>query len=169
MMILKCVIEILAYIHLTLFTIAIFVLGWTFAKGITPALWRLGNGLAKRKIAIFAKGDNAVSLRNLLVDSKLLKAKNIIEITQVGDVGRAEPATVYLVFWHDWDTDIDEILRQKPDECALIVYAPYDRDPIPVDQMIKLDGKRHTAVTNFRGRLLNDIVSSMITTSYEKS
>jgi hypothetical protein len=34
--------------------------------------------------------------------------------------------------------------------------------------MRNLDGKRHTAVTNFRGRLLNDIVTAMITTSYEK-
>jgi hypothetical protein len=141
---------------------------YTFARGIIPAIWRLGNGLARRKIAIFAKGDNALSLRDLLVDSKLIDASNIIRITRVEDVGRAEQATVYLVFWHDWEADIDEVLRQKPDECALIVYAPYDRERIPTDQMKKLDGKRHTAVTNFRGRLLNDIVSSMITTSYEK-
>jgi hypothetical protein len=162
-------VEYLAYFHLAVFIFGILFLIYTFAKGITPAIWRLGNGLARRKIAIFAKGDNAVSLRDLLVDSKLLSAKNIIQITKLEDAGRAEPATVYLVFWHDWETDIDEILKQKPDECALIVYAPYDRDRIPTDQMKKLDGKRHTAVTNFRGRLLNDIVSSMITTSYEES
>ena len=75
---------------------------------------------------------------------------------------------MYLVVWHDWAADIVEILRQKPDQCALIVYAPYDRGRIPDGQMTLLDGKRHTAVTNFRGRLLNDIVASMITTSYEK-
>ncbi len=34
-----------------------------WADGILPALLRLGNGLAKRKIALFAKGDNASSLR----------------------------------------------------------------------------------------------------------
>lgn len=61
-----------------------------------------------------------------------------------------------------------DILFMKPDECALVVYAPYDQGRIPDEQMKKLDGKRHTAVTNFRGRLLNDIVASMITTSYEK-
>lgn len=142
---------------------------WVFARGIAPALWRLGNGLAKRKIALFAKGDNVASLRDLLLDSKLIQPENIIEITRVEDVGRAEPATLYLVFWHDWAVDIDAILDEKPDKCALIVYAPYDKDRIPTDQMKKLDGKRHTAVTNFRGRLLNDIVASMITTSYEKS
>ena len=139
-----------------------------WAKGIAPVLLRLGNGLAKRKIAIFAKGDNAGSLKHLLLDSKLFDAKNICEITKIEDIGRAEDATVYLVFWHDWAEHIAQILDQKPDQCALVVYAPYNLGRISDEQMKNLDGKRHTAVTNFRGRLLNDIVASMITTSYEK-
>jgi len=137
-------------------------------RGIFPALLRLGNGLAKRKIAIFAKSENLVSLKSLLMDSKLFKEKNMIGITKKEDIGRAECATMYLVFWHDWQDEITEILNKKPDECALIVYAPYDKGRITDDQMKNLDGKRHTAVTNFRGRLLNDIVTAMITTSYEK-
>ena len=137
-------------------------------RGITPALFRLGNGLAKRQIAIFAKSQNMSSIKDLLLDSKLFKAKNISEITQVGDIGKAEGATMYLVYWHDWVDNIDQILQQKPDKCALIVYAPYNLGRISDERMKNLDGQRHTAVTNFRGRLLNDIVSSMITTSYEK-
>jgi hypothetical protein len=140
-----------------------------WARGVFPALLRLGNGLAKRKIALFAKGDNLSSLKNLLMDSKLFRARNICEITKIEDIGRAEGATMFLVFWHDWTLEIADILEMKPDDCALIVYAPYDRGRIPDDQMKNLDGKRHTAVTNFRGRLLNDIVASMITTGYEKS
>ena len=115
-----------------------------------------------------AKGDNVSSLRNLLTDSKLFKPKNICEISKKEDIGRAESATMFLVYWPDWAADIAEILDNKRDECALIVYAPYDKGRIPDDQMKNLDGKRHTAVTNFRGRLLNDIVASMITTNYEK-
>ncbi|NCO98317.1 hypothetical protein GW864_04075 [bacterium] len=134
-------------------------------SGISPALYRLGNGLAKRKIAVFAKNDNAVSLKSLLIDSKLFKQKNIFEITCKDDVGKAEEASVYLVHWHDWANDISEILSKKPDKCAMVVYAPYDKGKIPDEQMKNLDGKRHTAVTNFRGRLLNDIVTAMITTS----
>src|SRR5437763_1174812 len=91
-----------------------------WAKGISPALWRLGNGLAKRKIAIFAKGDNLGSIKHLLIDSKLFNGKNIYEITKIEDIGRSEHATMYLVVWHDWAEDIEEILRQKPDSCALI-------------------------------------------------
>ncbi|MBI1979903.1 MAG: hypothetical protein HYS58_03995 [Elusimicrobia bacterium] len=162
--------QVLAVVGIIETIILIVGLVWAFSlwvRGISPALFRLGNGLAKRKIALFAKGDNLASLKHLLVDSKLFNEKNIYEISKTEDIGRAECTTMYLVVWHDWVQDMAEILRQKPDQCALIVYAPYDRGRIPDDQMKALDGKRHTAVTNFRGRLLNDIVASMITTSYE--
>lgn len=56
------------------------IIGWIM--GICPAIYRLGNGLSKRKIAIFAKGDNTMSLKNLLIDSRLFRQKNIFEITK---------------------------------------------------------------------------------------
>ena len=150
----------------TLIVVVAFVAGVvSWFRGITPALFRLGNGLAKRKIAIFAKNDNVRSLKGLLLDSKLFNQKNIIEITSKIDIGKAEEASVYLVHWHDWAENISEILSKKPDKCAMVVYAPYDKERIPNEQMVNLDGKRHTAVTNFRGRLLNDIVTAMITTN----
>jgi hypothetical protein len=99
------------------------------------------------------------------MDSKLFREHNIYEIAKKEDFGRAEQASVYLVFWPDWTDSVREILNNKRDECALIVYAPYDRGRIPDEQMKQLDGKRNTAVTNFRGRLLNDIVTAMITTA----
>ncbi len=43
------------------------IVAWV--RGIRPALIRLGNGLSKRKIAIFAKGDAFRSLESLLLDS----------------------------------------------------------------------------------------------------
>jgi len=136
-------------------------------RGILPVLIRVGNGLSKRKVAILAKGDNANSLKTLLIDSKLFRERNIISVTKADDLGCIENASVYLMHWHDFADDIEQILAKKPNECPMVVYAPYDMDRIPNDQMKKLDGRRHTAVTNFRGRLLNDIVTSMITTSYE--
>lgn len=140
---------------------------YAWFKGILPAMLRLGNGLAKRKIAIFAKGDNYNSLKDLLNDSKLFSENNIIRISSHGDFGKAEHSTLYLVFWHDWDDKIDEILRSKKDSAALIVYAPQDLGFIPQDKMKDLNSKRNVIVTNFRGRLLNDIVGSLMTTSYQ--
>lgn len=138
-----------------------------FIKGILPPLIRLGNGFSKRRIAIFAKGDHLRSLENLLLDSKLFNKKNIIDIASDGDFGRAEQATLFLVFWHDWQDKITEILSAKKDTTALIVYAPTDLERIPQDKLETLNSKRNTMVANFRGRLLNDIIVGLISTSYQ--
>ncbi len=82
---------------------------------------------------------------------------------------QSEKATLFLVFWPDWQDDIQEILNKKDDGVALIVYAPPDPNTgqIPRDKTALLDSYRNTILVNFRGRLLNDIVASMITTSYK--
>lgn len=162
------ILTIISYIATGIVVVSIIIAIVLWFRGILPVLLRLGNGLAKRKIVIFAKGDNVNSLKSLLLDSKLFNQKNIFDITNKVDIGKAEEASVYLVYWPDWADDIAEIINKKPDKCAMVVYAPYDKGKIPDEQMKNLDGERHTAVTNFRGRLLNDIISFMITTSYEK-
>lgn len=136
-------------------------------KGILPVLLRIGNGLAKREIAIFAKNDNLASLESLLIDSGLFNKNNISGITTHGDIGKAEGKSVYLIFWHDWSEKIDDILSQVKDGTALIVYAPQELGIIPKDAMAKLNEKRNVMVANFRGRLLNDITTSIITTNYK--
>jgi|LNFM01.1.fsa_nt_gb hypothetical protein len=135
-----------------------------WARGITPVLIRLGNGLAKRKIAVFAQGDTLASLEALLNDCKLFGKANIISIGTAGDIRKAENASVYLLNWMDFRDHIDEILHLKKDQTPLVVHAP--PGAIPQDQMVKLANARNVAVCNFRGRLLNDLVTSMITTSY---
>jgi len=98
----------------------------------------------------------------------LFNPGNIIEISRPEDIRVAEAATLHLVFWHDFQESIDDILRVKRDADALVVYSPQGQGFISQEQMNKLDGHRHTTVANLRGRLLNDIVSTMITTAYEK-
>lgn len=140
----------------------------TWFKGILPAVLRLGNGLAKRKIALFAKPEDSESLKTLLTDSGLFNERNIICITKSMDFGKAEKATLFLVYWPDWKTDIDDILQKKDDGTALVVYAPQDLGRVPDEDAKKINGQRNSILTNFRGRLLNDIVASMITTGYKR-
>ena len=77
-----------------------------WARGIVPVLYRLGNGLSRRKIAVFAKGDVLVSLENILRDCKLFKQTNIITIATEGDMDAANSATVFLVYWPDWKDNV---------------------------------------------------------------
>lgn len=137
-------------------------------RGFVPVLIRLGNGLWKRRIAIFAKNDVLLSLDSLLHDSKLFNHTNALKIPSESDFGIAENASLFLVYWPDWKDEMEKILSRKKDATALIVYAPQEHGPIPGPVMYMLEKHRNVVVNNFRGRLLNDIVVSMITTGYEK-
>lgn len=136
------------------------------AKGILPVWFRLGMGLSKRKIAILAENE-AAGLKDLLIDSRLFGAKNILLVGKES-LKKAESATMMLVHWKSFESQLDQILQIKKDSDALIIYAPQKEGFISDDSMAKLTSQRHTIIVNFRGRLLNDIYTSMITTSYEK-
>jgi hypothetical protein len=163
----KAIFELLGYLSTIIVVIGLIYGAITWFRGILPAILRLGKGLARRKVAIFARGDRLISLRNLLLDSKLFKKKNLIDITSASDIGRSEDATVFLVFWHDWKDEIDQVLAKKKDSNALVVYAPHKLGFVSAEQMERINEVRNASVTNFRGRLLSDIVISMITTSYD--
>ena len=104
----------------------------------------------------------------MLVDSKIFEDKNILQINK-NDLKKAEKETLFLVHWKDYQDKIDDILTLKKDSTALVIYAPQNEGRIePVDMMEKINYHRNTIVVNFRGRLINDILVCLITTSYEK-
>jgi len=163
-----CILDWIGRWHV-LVTVGVVVFGLIlWISGIAPVLWRLGNGLARRKIVIFASANNLGSLKSLLHDSRLFSRKNIIAITTGADIERAASGTLFLVQWSDFADSLGRILDLKSDVTALIIYAPRDQGPIPESDMSRIGNLRNTSVTNFRGRLMNDIVTAMITTSYEK-
>lgn len=135
----------------------------SYVRGILPVWWRLGQGLSNRRIAVFAE-EEFKDLHDLLVDSRLFQKSNIIQIGKTS-LKKAEVCTVFLMHWGSFAGEIDEILRMKSDTTALIVYAR----PGEIDNatMAKINQHRNTIVVNFRGRLMNDILVSMITTGYK--
>lgn len=135
-------------------------------KGVLPVWYRLGMGLSRRKIAIFA-GSEFESLKDMVIDSGIFKAKNILQISK-NSIKKAERETLFLLHWKEFHDKIDEILSIKRDSAALVVYAPKSDGPIESSDMEKINSHRNAIVVNFRGRLLNDIFISLITTSYEK-
>lgn len=154
----------LGYPSTILIVVGVLYAAYLHLRGIAPVLVRLGNGLSRRKIAVFASGDALRSLEELLRDCKLFNKSSIIPIPSVGDIGKAEEASVFLLNWVDFNQHIDAIIRKKKDKTPLIVHAA--PGAIPPAQMARLANERNVAVCNFRGRLLNDLVTSMITTSY---
>lgn len=137
-----------------------------FLKGVFPVLWRLGNGLSRRKIAVFAdsKFDD---LKDMLVDSGLFRQKNIVRIDK-DSIDKAKNISLLLMHWDAYKDSFSDILGIKDDADALIVYAPQDEGPIEEIDRDTLNKKRNAIIVNFRGRLLNDVLTSMITTGYRQ-
>ncbi|WP_300532633.1 hypothetical protein [Maricaulis sp.] len=154
---------------LSLFVVAgVVYAGYLTVIGFLPALWRLGNGLRHKKIAVFASGDTLTSLVDLLGDTKLFTKKNIVAVSRLNDLGRAENAQTYLVHWPDWGVDgLRRILTLKKDQTALVVYAPHAGGRVDNEAIDELERHRNVVLVNFRGRLLNDIIISMITAGHE--
>lgn len=134
-------------------------------SGVVPVWIRLGRGLANKKIAIYAEIEFQ-DFRDLLLDSGLFKSKNIERITSAS-LKKGERHTMMLVNYEEFKDQIIEILKYKRDSDSLIIYAPQSR--IDLDVMNEINRNRNSIVVNFKGRLLNDILTSMITTTtYEK-
>ena len=150
----------------TLFSVIGFVIITIMViRGVFPVWYRLGLSLSNKKLAIFADTEFEV-LKSMLVDSKLFREKNIIRIDRK-ELKKAEAFSLLLVHWKPFESEMDSILRLKRDTAALIIYAPQKDGFIDKEMLNKINLERNAIIVNFRGRLLNDILTSMITTSYD--
>jgi len=156
------------YASTTIVGIQLLFIGFSLIKGVLPSLYRLGIGLSKRKILILANPEVSMSLKNLLIDTGLFSSSNVEIAHSPSDLGKIENVKSVILHWATWKESYQEVLRRKKDGCSLIVYAPQKEGIIEKDAYEKLDQERNVIVTNFRGRLLNDIVNSMITSGYVK-
>jgi hypothetical protein len=135
---------------------------WLF--GITPVILRLGTALWKRKIAIFAEGEAFESLKGALLDSGLFKNKRIVHIKS-DNTDKAKDETIFLVDWESFGSKIDQIFSlRKNHQTPIVIHAK--PGIIPQEKMNDIANRANTVVTNFRGRLLNDILTSLVTTTY---
>lgn len=151
----------------TLIAIVGFCYGiYVVLKGILPVWIRLGRGLHNRKIAIYAE-ENYNSLESNLIDSGIFKKNNIIQIHN-NSIEKGRDYTMMLVYYPECQDCLKSILKTKRDSDALIIYAPRENGDISKEILEKINLQRNSIIVNFRGRLLNDIVTSMITTVYEK-
>ena len=131
-------------------------------KGILPVWFRLGKGLSSSQIAIFSKTQQD-DLESMLIDSKIFRKKNLLRITAKESVHSVEKAKVLLVHWADFKEDLEHIFKLKKDATALIIYAPSSEGRIDDSNMEKINMYRNAVVVNFRGRLMNDILTSLVT------
>ena len=156
----------------TLFAIGLFVwavISWIL--GVYPLFLRLGFGRWRRKIAIVANDNMYSSLKIDLMDTNVFREKNIHQIKE-GTLSKVSEATLALIHYQSFNTDqIRTILSNKKSGAGFIFYFPEFTPPsvvIPQDIMKEINDHQFTTIVNMRGRLINDIVTTLISTSYDK-
>jgi len=143
---------------------------WAF--GLATPVWRLGLGLRRRKIGIAADTENFSTLKTDLVSSGIFRENNIKHITK-GHLATVKNHSLVIVHYKSFCAeDIKQMLGDKESTCGMVFYFP-EFDPaagnrISNDMFQEIVRRENTTVVNFRGRLLNDIINTIITTSYQK-
>ena len=135
-------------------------------RGIVPLSIRAGR-IWRNKVAVFAKGGNVAELKDSMDGTKLFGKNSFKEVSTIGNLSASDGAHIFVVHWADWGGDIDAILNKKTSDTGLIVYAPHGVIVPPAD-MAKLQNHNFVTLTNFRGRLINDLLAMAIAIRYAK-
>ena len=144
----------------------------SWALGLATPIWRLGLGLRRRKIAIAADDERFSALKIDLIATNIFRETNIKQITKE-HLARIKNHSLVVVHYKSFcEDELKQMLKDKESTCGMIFYYP-EHDPasgdrIPNDMFQEILKRENTAVVNFRGRLLNDIINTIITTSYRK-
>jgi hypothetical protein len=123
---------------------------------------KLGRNLKKKKIVIFAESNNFNDIKTLLTDTHILCEKNIEQ--SCNDLKKYENYKFLIVCYEDYRNKMNEILNLKKDGAVLIIYDKNKQ--IPLDDFTSLGKRRNVIVTNFYGRLLNDILVSFMLNNF---
>jgi len=133
--------------------------------GVTPLVFRIGKAIWRRKVAIIGSSESFTSLKDCITDTNIFKKNNVIHIP-IDNIGKVKEHTILLVDWETCSNQIDNIfIARKNNNTAVIIYAK--AGSIPNEKMGEIANKSNTVVVNFKGRLLNDILNSLITTSFD--
>tara|TARA_B100000378_G_scaffold278318_1_gene281092 strand:- start:12740 stop:13258 length:519 start_codon:yes stop_codon:yes gene_type:complete len=148
---------------IVLLTVIWRIIRW--ARGVVPLALRAGN-IRGNKFAIFAKGDKYDELVASLDTTRLYNKKSFFKVASVNDMDTADGKQIFIVNWEDWGDDIQKILDKKTTKTGVVIYAK--PGAIPHDTMDMLQTNNFVTVTNFRGRLITDLLSMSLTIRYAK-
>lgn len=134
-------------------------------RGVVPLAIRAGN-IRGNKFAIFAQSDKYDELVASLDTTRLYNKKSFSKVATVNDMDNAEGKQIFIVNWEDWGDDIQKILNKKTTKTGVVIYAKPGAIPHPTMDMLQTFN--FVTVTNFRGRLITDLLSMALTIRYAK-
>jgi hypothetical protein len=136
---------------------------------LIPAAWRFGLALYGKKIYVVSDIEEYENVKSDLVDSGLIREKNIQLITDKQIEKARKALLLIVVYGYLNDDDFKTVVSRKRQRCGLIVYCPPGNTRIEDDKMKYLNKSSFTVLCNFRGRMVNDVLLMMLSTSFKKA
>ena len=135
--------------------------------GLIKPAYRFGKAIAWKKVFIVSDSETRHDLRCDLERSGLIKHKNILEKSK-GQTGELRGARLLIVDFNYLGADeVLRIVSAKCPDCGVLVYAK--PGSIKSDCTEKLNLYQHVSVVNFRGRLVNEVLLLLLSTSFTKN
>lgn len=147
-----------AFILLASFVLALFA----WFKGVLKPIYRLGLGLSRKKITVVAGIEDCESLINLVQNSRIF-GTTITKICSREDAEDIRRADVILFKYSGSPFTLSEVLNKKNPEASIVIYAKPGEIREPTEWSL-MDEYRNISVCNLKGRLLNDLLTLMMTT-----
>lgn len=138
-------------------------------SGLTQAIVRFGLALFGKKVAVFASADDFHVIKSDLASSGLVKEKNIERVSVEQRSSLNEALLIVFACRDDNKKHIKEVVVRKNPRCGLVVYCPDGPSALTHEEMAEINAAPFATVCNFRGRLINDILLMMLSTSFKKS
>lgn len=155
----------------TIYAVLMFFVSITFwVIGIGPLLYRLGFARWKRKVHIVSDAQTFSELKTDLTESGVFREKNIINISASHLSSIKESNLVLVHYPYLSDEQIQMVLSNKRTSAGFIFYFPEftPSNRISDETLRVINGQAFTTIVNFRGRLINDLVVTMLSTSFKK-
>ncbi len=132
--------------------------------------WRFGLALFAKKIMIVANEEDRNNIRCDLTRSGLIKEKNIRMVSSAQLVDLKGAFMIIVSYGYLKDDDFARVINEKSSRCGLIVYCPPEpeRGSLSEEEKSLLNSTPFTTLCNFRGRLVNDVLLMMLSTSFKK-
>lgn len=134
--------------------------------GLLKAMWRFGIGVAWKKVFIVAEADARDELRGDLMRSGIVRKRNIETMTRGQTSNLKGARLIVLDYGYLKEDETVRIVSQKDSDCGVLVYAK--PGAIPDEVMEKLNLSQHVSVVNFRGRLVNEVLILLLSTSFTR-
>ena len=134
-----------------------------YVLGLFPVLKRFGFNRWKMKIAVVTDDNNLKNTVNTtLTKCKLIRKRNLEHVSN--GVLKTTDNYSLVVVCEDMLSKLDKIVDNLSSKTALIVYAPKVR--LNDEQLEYLNRQPVSALVNFKGRLIGDVINMLVSTEY---